>query len=302
MAKPNHLVAVHRAAPHRTVFRPALRCCEQAFDQALCHPPVVRGERQIDVDQRVGFREPLPGRSNTAKAVDDPLVLAQQVRMRLQVLFVRNSRRRRPELDHVQRIQRQPRQICQTFGRVDFPPPAFPNTATLFIWHALSTCPPTRPQGQNRRASTRSFRRLPAAMNLRSSPSSLLCLPSSRRPLWPGEVPLSRAVLLRAIRASASYGVVTFLPFQVAFSVLRNSRFGLDARLRMIGHGSTYLGSNRDSIVMIRPTQAGEQVKIDFRHPAGRVLPRTPAHLSLDRGILLHEERGNYRTENVKNM
>jgi len=33
---------------------------------------------------------------------------------------------------------------------------------------------------------------------------------------------LSRAVLLRATRASASYGVVTFLPFQVAFSVLRN--------------------------------------------------------------------------------
>ena len=32
----------------------------------------------------------------------------------------------------------------------------------------------------------------------------------------------SRAVLLRAARASASYGVVTFLPFQVAFSDLRN--------------------------------------------------------------------------------
>src|SRR4029077_11577523 len=120
MAKPNYLVAVHRAAPHRTVFRPALRCCEQAFDQALCHPPVVRGERQINVDQRVSFSEPLPGRSNTAEAVNDPLVLAQQVRMRLQVLFVRNSAAAGPDMDQVQRVQRQSRQICQTFGKGRF--------------------------------------------------------------------------------------------------------------------------------------------------------------------------------------
>jgi hypothetical protein len=81
MAKPNDLVAVHSTCPHWTVFRPALRSCEQTLDQVLCHPAVVRDERQIDVDQRVGFGEPLPGRSDAAKAVNDPLVLAQQVRM-----------------------------------------------------------------------------------------------------------------------------------------------------------------------------------------------------------------------------
>jgi hypothetical protein len=68
----------------------------------------MRDEGQIDVDQRVGFCEPLPGRSNTAKAVNDPLVLAQQVRMRLQVLFVRNFTATGPELDRVQRVQWQP--------------------------------------------------------------------------------------------------------------------------------------------------------------------------------------------------
>ena len=49
-----------------------------------------------------------------------PATMAQQVRMRLQVLFVRNSAAAGPELDHVQRVQRQPRQICQTFGKGRF--------------------------------------------------------------------------------------------------------------------------------------------------------------------------------------
>ena len=36
---------------------------------------------------------------------------------------------------------------AKRLARVDFPPPAFPNTATLFIWHARSTCPPDAPSG-----------------------------------------------------------------------------------------------------------------------------------------------------------
>ena len=41
MAEPDHAVAVQRAAPDGTVFRPALRIHEQALEEALGHPPVV---------------------------------------------------------------------------------------------------------------------------------------------------------------------------------------------------------------------------------------------------------------------
>jgi hypothetical protein len=40
--------------------------------------------------------------------------------MRLQVLFVRNFAATRPELNRVQRVQRQPRKICQAFGKCRF--------------------------------------------------------------------------------------------------------------------------------------------------------------------------------------
>ena len=90
VAKPQHLVAAHAAAPDRAVFRPAIRRDEQAGDQALGDPPVVRDEGQIDVNQRVGLGEPLPGRSDTAKPVDDPFIPAQQVCVLSQELFVRD--------------------------------------------------------------------------------------------------------------------------------------------------------------------------------------------------------------------
>src|SRR5215831_14682523 len=79
MAKPQHLVALHSAAPHRTVFRPALRSYEDTFDQPFRYPPVVRDEREIKVDQRVSSGEPFPRRSNTSKTVDDPLIFQQQI-------------------------------------------------------------------------------------------------------------------------------------------------------------------------------------------------------------------------------
>src|SRR3954451_22343751 len=88
-----------------------------SFDQALCYPPMMRDERQIDVGERVGSGEPLPGRSNIAKALDEPLVLAQQVRMRFHVVFVRNLSATGPELDQVQRVEWQPRQLRQTSGK-----------------------------------------------------------------------------------------------------------------------------------------------------------------------------------------
>jgi hypothetical protein len=40
-------------------------------------------KRQIDVDQRVGGREPLPGGSHGAEAIDDPFVATQDIGVRL---------------------------------------------------------------------------------------------------------------------------------------------------------------------------------------------------------------------------
>ena len=155
MAKPKDPVAADSAAPHRTVFRPALRSYEQTFDQALCHPPVVRDERQINVDQRVGFGEPLPGRINTAKAVNDPLVLAQQVRMRLQVLLVRNFAATSPILDGVQRVQWQPSQICQTLGKCRFSTAGVSEYRDSFHRARSVDMSRTRSQDQNRQISLR---------------------------------------------------------------------------------------------------------------------------------------------------
>src|SRR6266508_882708 len=133
MAKPKHPVAVHSAAPHRTVFRPALRSYEQAFDQALCHPPVVSDERQIDVDQRVGFREPLPGRSNAAKAA----MIHSSWRSRSACAFKYSScgTSPPPALNWIVSSGYNGSRVrsAKRLASVDFPPPAFPNTATLFI-------------------------------------------------------------------------------------------------------------------------------------------------------------------------
>src|SRR5579863_1069940 len=95
---PKHLVTVDRALPYRTIFRPALRSYEETRDQALGHPPMMRDERQIDIDQRVGLREPFPGGGDGAKAVDDPFVLPQQIRMRFQVLLLRDFAAAGPKL------------------------------------------------------------------------------------------------------------------------------------------------------------------------------------------------------------
>jgi hypothetical protein len=47
-------------------------------------------KRQIDVDQRIGGREPLPRESRTAKTIDDPFIPAQQIGVRLQEFMLRD--------------------------------------------------------------------------------------------------------------------------------------------------------------------------------------------------------------------
>src|SRR5262245_40147399 len=90
VAKPEHAIALHRAAPQWTVVRPPRRICEQALDEALGHPPAVRDERQTDVDQRIGGREPLPGGRLAAETIDDPRVAADEIGVHLEVLVMRD--------------------------------------------------------------------------------------------------------------------------------------------------------------------------------------------------------------------
>jgi hypothetical protein len=73
-------------------------------------------ERQIDVDQRIGGGEPLPGRRN-AKSVNDPFVTAQQLGVRLEVFVVRDFAAIGFELDHVEGIERQAGQFRETSGK-----------------------------------------------------------------------------------------------------------------------------------------------------------------------------------------
>src|SRR5262245_66380817 len=82
VAKRDDAIAAKRAAPQRTIFWPTFGVCEQPFDQALSYPAVMNQKRQIDVDQRIGGREPLPRESRAAEAIDDPFIPAQQFSVR----------------------------------------------------------------------------------------------------------------------------------------------------------------------------------------------------------------------------
>jgi hypothetical protein len=79
MTGPKHPVAGQRAAPYGAILWPALRIYEKALDEALCDPPEMRGKGQVNVNERISCREPLPGRRDTAKAVDDPLISVEEV-------------------------------------------------------------------------------------------------------------------------------------------------------------------------------------------------------------------------------
>src|SRR5262249_20889241 len=121
MAEPNHPVAVECALPDGAILRPTFRSAKQARGEALRDTPVVRKQGQVDVNQCVGHRKPLPCRCHAAIAVDYPLITAQDVSMEVQVLRFRELAAvlllwpisAFSELDYIQCIQRQTRYLRQ---------------------------------------------------------------------------------------------------------------------------------------------------------------------------------------------
>lgn len=120
MAEPKHPVAAQRTAPHGAILRPAVRISKKALDEAHCDPPVMRKKRQVDVNERISCREPLPGRCDTAKAINDPLISVEEVGVDLEILLVRDRAAACPPLDFINRMQRQARYLCQPPGQGRF--------------------------------------------------------------------------------------------------------------------------------------------------------------------------------------
>ena len=108
MTGPEHAIAADCAAHHWTALGPACRGDKEALQQTLCHPEQVPRQRQIDVDERIGRLEALPGALDAAEAVDDPRIAGQQ-------LGWSGSRVT----------------SASFLASADFPPPAFPKTATF---------------------------------------------------------------------------------------------------------------------------------------------------------------------------
>ena len=79
MTGPKHPVASQSATPHGAIFWPTLGILKKALDEALCDPTEMRKKRQVNVNERIGCGEPLPGRRDTAKAVNDPLISVEEV-------------------------------------------------------------------------------------------------------------------------------------------------------------------------------------------------------------------------------
>jgi hypothetical protein len=79
MTEPQHPVAAHRADPHGGILWPALRISKKALDEAFCDPPAMRKKRQVDVNERIGCSEPLPGQRDTVKTVNDPLIPVEEI-------------------------------------------------------------------------------------------------------------------------------------------------------------------------------------------------------------------------------
>src|SRR5712671_892195 len=112
MTSPNYPIAVQRAAPHGGIFRPAMRISNEALDEALCYPHVMRRKRQVDVNERISRGEPLPCQRDGVEAIDDPLISVKEVCVNPQVLLMRDLAAARllrpiaapPELDYIDRI------------------------------------------------------------------------------------------------------------------------------------------------------------------------------------------------------
>src|SRR5216684_741048 len=128
MTEPNHPVAVQCAAPHGAILWPTLRIPEKALHEALCDTPVMRQKGQVDVNERIGCLEPLLRQRNTVIAINDPPISLEEVRVNLHILLMRDlaaillfqSIAAYAELDHIQRIERQPSYGRQTLRKCRF--------------------------------------------------------------------------------------------------------------------------------------------------------------------------------------
>lgn len=58
-------------------------------------------KRQINVNKRIRYFEPFPQQLDAAETIDDPFVIGKQSRVRLKILFVRNSSASRSVLELV---------------------------------------------------------------------------------------------------------------------------------------------------------------------------------------------------------
>ncbi len=116
VTQPEHTIAVDRATEYWTALRPPFRVYKEALRQALRHPQEVHEQRQIDVDKRVRAGETLPSRLDAAKAINNPCVTLQQLRVRLQIFVVRNFAATGSVLNRVQGVERNVRQLRQPLG------------------------------------------------------------------------------------------------------------------------------------------------------------------------------------------
>ena len=73
-------------------------------------------QRQVDVHERVRTGEALPGGRAATVPINDPRVTLQQLRVRLQIVLVRNLGAAGSVLDHVQRVERNVGQRGQPLG------------------------------------------------------------------------------------------------------------------------------------------------------------------------------------------
>lgn len=86
MAKPNHAIAIERAAQERAPFRPPLRSSEDSLDKSFGNPSVVNMKGQINMDQCIGDGESLPSGRSTTKSINDPFVTVNQFFVGLEVI------------------------------------------------------------------------------------------------------------------------------------------------------------------------------------------------------------------------
>ena len=64
-------------------------------------------KRQVNVNERIRRFKPSPEQLDATKTIDDPLVIGEQFRVRLKILFVRDSNATRSVLELINNRERQ---------------------------------------------------------------------------------------------------------------------------------------------------------------------------------------------------